>query len=340
MTTEQAPGATPVGPDADALWSRLQARAGVRVPLPALLGEWAAAAPFLHADSDRLPRLVAALGELADAGRLRLPAARSWDASTRPPLPRFVTVVREAVVRERPWQQFPWRAELGWAASLPTMTAAQFAALQAANTFLAAPDDRIVPARLRSAQLLGDEKALEVLDGSAVWGPDRLSYALLRCRRLAPPLASVRVGDGPDVLVVENADPYWALADLLSGSSTAIGLLAWGAGRGFEQSVVSLWQHENPRTVFYAGDLDPDGIAIATAAAARAAREGHAVIPHTGLWRALAACDPTGVGLHPWSKTDGSWMGELWPATEHVRAASGRVAQERLSMEDLAAAVC
>ncbi len=322
--------------EADALAARLTGGRAVRIPLAGVLDAWASAAPQLSGSADRLPRLAAALEQLAQAGVLRLPAARSWDRQTRPPLPRFVAVVRERPVRERPWRTHPWRDELGWAASLPAMTDAQFTALAAINTWLADPDDVVVPARLRSAQLLGDEKALDQLCGTSIWGPGRLTHDLLRCVRLAPPMARVRVGDGPDVLVVENADPYWAIAGLLTGADTAIGQVAWGAGGAVETSILSLWQDDDPRAVFYAGDLDPKGVQIASRAAAAAARAGHQVRAHAGLWAALACMEPSGVGRHDWSAVDGTWLGDAWPASAQVRAFRGRVAQERLTVADLA----
>ncbi len=317
----------------------LAATGRTRVDKRALLDTWAQSVPHLTGSADRLPRLASALKELADAGALRLPAAASWDRDTRPPLPRFVTLVRERAPRPRPWRTHPWRAELGWAASAVTLTDAQYQALTAINTWLANPDKTIVPVRLRSAQILGDEKAVDALEGSAIWGPGKVTHELLRCVRLAPPLATVRVGDGPDVLVVENADPYWALCERLTGADTRIGLLAWGAGGGVEASILSLWQDAQPGTVWYAGDLDPKGVTIATKAASRAASAGHSLHPHTGLWDALATLTPTGVGNHDWSRVDGSWLGPAWQASAHVRSAGGRVAQERLGIEELAAAL-
>ena len=49
-------------------------------------------------------------------------------------------------------------------------------------------DELVVPARERSLEVFGDEKALDRLAGAALFGPGRLTLALLRCRRVVPRL--------------------------------------------------------------------------------------------------------------------------------------------------------
>lgn len=327
-------------PEATKLMDALVSGEKTMVDLDDVLRLWSAAAPHLASSPDKMARLSDALEDLSTVGVLRLPAAASWDRSSRPPLPRFVRVVREKAVRDRPWRGFPWRAELGWVASAASLSSRQYEQLVAINSFLSSPDRRIVPARLRSAQVLGDEKALDDLSNSSLWGDGKLSWGLLACERIAPPLASCRVGRGPDVLVLENADPYWALEPVLKELDTSIGILAWGAGRGVEQSVLSLWRAGSPGRVFYVGDLDPAGVGIAVNAARNVAAAGFELLPHVGLWEAMARLEPTGVGEHDWSRCTGQeWLGCSWGVASPVRTQSGRVAQERLDLSTLAEAV-
>jgi hypothetical protein len=66
---------------------------------------------------------------------------------------------------------------------------------------------RDVPMRERSLEIFGDEKALDRLVTSVLFGPGRLSLTQLRAYRSRPPLPAMRVGEGPVLLVVENSRP-------------------------------------------------------------------------------------------------------------------------------------
>lgn len=318
-------------------------RRRVRVPLDRLLDAWADALPELAGRPTQLTELADALADLAAENLIELPARRSWDRSSIPPLPLFVTVpAARTAPAPAPWRHHPWRPELGFVASLPVVGRDQFDALRAVNVFLSgAADEPVVPMRLRSAQLFGDEKLLDTLVASRLFGPGRLTLAMLRCERRAPPMALRRVGDGADVLVVENADPFWALCDVLGNVGGPIGTLAWGAGNQAEHSVPGLWQDGTVGeggTVWYWGDLDPEGVRAATRAAEAAARAGYGtLVPHGGLWAALCALEPTGATV--WPPMDGSWLGHLWERSVPLRRRGGRVAQERLGAETLAAVV-
>jgi hypothetical protein len=203
---------------AERLRDGLRALGRVRVPLDTVLdtvlGMWASAAPELTGSPESLAALATSLRALAAAGLLELPAARSWDRSTRPPLPRFVTVPVSR--RERTpdrWRSLPWRKELGWVASLPYVGDTNFAALVAIDTWLARrdPGGPPAPVRVRSAEVFGDEKRLDDLVKTRLFGPGRLSLELLGAVRYPPPLPTRLVGDGSSVLIVENVDPFWGV---------------------------------------------------------------------------------------------------------------------------------
>lgn len=316
----------------------------IRVPLDDLFGHWASACPELIGSSEQFRDLAHALEQLATADIIVLPAAGSWDRSTRPPLPKFVTCSANRVSpAERPWRTYPWRAELGWASSLLKLTATQYKQLVEVNQWLAvSTDDRIVPMRVRSAEIFKDEKALDRLINGGLFTPGRLTVEMLRCRRFPNPLTITRTGAGPDVLVVENADAYWVALDAACAVDGPVGRVAWGAGAGFAQGIYALVEEpEVPEHIWYWGDLDPKGIAIPTLAAKLAPDICLPELqPAAGLWGAMAKLSGTDPGEVRWSGSTGTWLGaSLWAATAAVRAAHARVAQERLGADTVAAAL-
>jgi len=323
----------------DGLEHRIRESRQVRVPLAELLGWWSAVAPRLIGDPTQAAGLHAALREFADSGLITLPA-QSWDTSLTPPLPRFINIpTARRTARAKPWLPFPWRAELGWASSMATMTDTQFNQLVAINDWLArtaTASSPTVPHRFRSAELFGDEKALDTLAKGSLFAPGRLSYQLLACTRYPSPLPAAVVGNGPDVLIVENADPYWVAVETLRAMpGHAVGAVVWGSGRVFPTQVASLGVDvagRGPVTgiAWYWGDLDPAGVAIAADAAAAAAAMGVAEVrPPAALWSAFASCPVTAQGTQRWSTAGRSWLGEeLWEQLKKPRDLQGRVAQE------------
>lgn len=196
----------------------------------ALFRHWAAAVPELVGTIDHLTTLREAIDTLAAAGTLTVPRGRaSWDGSFRPALPRFVLVAGVTRARrERVWRETAWREEMGWAADLRTITDANLAHLMAINEWLVATRGgkvQVVPHRVRSAEVLGDEKALDAVSKTSLFGPGRLSWGLLAAVQLEPPLAVRRVGTAGGVLVVENADPFWMAVEALDGRAGPIGLV-------------------------------------------------------------------------------------------------------------------
>lgn len=317
------------------LVDELQALRRVRISGTEVMSCWDRAAPDLRGDPDQHLRLARALEALERGGAIELPAAASWDRSYRPALPKFVTVPSSRrAARPQPWRTFPWRTELGWAASLRSLSDPQFTALVAINDWLGdAADRRIVPARIRSAELFGDEKAIDALVTSSLWGPDRLTWHLLAAQRVPLPLVVRRVGPGPEILVVENVDPFWLCLQVLEGTDCPVGRVAWGAGKAFESSVAALTAESEPPTrLWYWGDADPEGIRIPTAAALTAHRAGLPPLePHPQLWEAYAPMRVQAAGTLEWGSVPTFWLGEaLFRCLDGARSAGGRIAQEAL----------
>lgn len=311
----------------------------VRVPLSHLWTLWAAAAPRLVGDPDQATCLASALTELAERGLVELPRS-AWDNSTTPPLPRSIIVPgARQEIRKRHWVRFPWCSELGWVASLPSLSDARFDDLITINNWLVRNRDQeapVVPLRCRSVLIFGDEKHLETMARTSLFGPGRPSFELLACVRLPPPLAAAVVGSGPDILVTENSDTYWTAVEVLRSCTThPVGAVAWGAGRAFPTQVPTLSVDVAGRgpvrgVVWYWGDLDPDGLTIAAHAAAATTTATPQIRPATALWAAMAERPIQNHGTIDWTAAPGrDWLGpELWIRLAAVRSAGGRVAQE------------
>jgi hypothetical protein len=109
-----------------------------------------------------------------------------------------------------------------------------------------------------------------------------------------------RVGAGTEFVVVVNVDTSWLCRDVLDGVDHPIGRVAWGAGKAFTSSVLSLaGDAEPPARMWYWGDADPEGVNIATSAAAVAESAGlPPVEPHPGLSAAFERVPLQGRGRY------------------------------------------
>lgn len=322
-----------------ALADALLAQRSVRVPLGTIWTLWARSAPRLVGEASQAAVLEAALRALADRRVIELPVA-AWDTSTMPPLPRSVMIpAARREKRDRGWVTFPWRRELGWAASLPSLSEILFDDLVSINAWLARTGGQApaVPLRYRSAEIFDNEKRLEMLARGSLFGPGRLSLGLLGAVRRAAPLPAAIVGDGPDLLIVENSDTYWAAVDVLAGHpGQPVGAVAWGSGQTFPTQVSALGVDVAGRgpvagRCWYWGDLDPAGLRIATAADAEAQAAGLTrILPAADLWASMATRPVQQNGTVDWSRCEGrNWLGDdLWNSLDGVRTAKGRVAQE------------
>ena len=195
---------------------------------------------------------------------------------------------------------------------------------------------------MRSSEIFGDEKRLDDLMKSALFGPGRLSLELLGARRYPPPLAIRRVGGGPEVLIVENSDSFWATATILERITGPIGRVAFGSGASIESSIAALaWEDQCPTAIWYWGDLDPEGLRIASGAAATGLGAGLVPLrPADPLWRVMVSCPLATAGEVDWDAVDGSWLGPAsWQATASVRAARSCVRQEAVPVSELEAAL-
>lgn len=299
---------------------------------------------------DRRAVLAGDLAALATAGLVS--PSHSKDRSAQPPLPTRVVLpapeaspTAHAMARSK-----AWRPELAWATSA-RLTVAQVHTLAAVNDWLRdhGDNDDVVPLRERSLEILGNEKALDRLIGTGLFGPGRLTLALLRTYRAHPPLPAVHIGSGTILLVVENADTFTTLLRCARQTPLGVGWVAWGAGAAFEASVRSVVDLRPTVTqVRYFGDLDYAGLRIPWSAA-RIAQEEQLppVQPALHLYDQLLATRATQLvpasGAEP-GKIDlvASWLADGSSAGANVAAhaielltAGHRIPQEALGTRQL-----
>ncbi|MFF9795700.1 Wadjet anti-phage system protein JetD domain-containing protein [Streptomyces bacillaris] len=243
-------------------------------------------------------------------------------------------------------QAIAWRPELAWAASA-RLTLGQIGTLRSINDWLrdCGRDDDVAPLRERSLEVLGHEKRLDALLNTSLFAPGRLTLELLRTFRAHPPLSTRRIGGGPVLLVVENADTFDTLTRVLTAIPGDVGRVAWGAGAAFEASVASVLDMTEVRAIAYFGDLDADGLRIPASAHRRAAQEGlPPVRPAAGLYRLLLEIGVPQPGQTPVSHGKAlelaGWLSEpLATRAASLLAAGCRLAQEAVGMRALQARI-
>lgn len=246
--------------------------------------------PSTRMDIRRRQILSDLIAELAAAEIFELPSARSMDRSERPALPKFVTLRREITSSEA-ISSVVWHPSLSWVPQA-CLTRSQTRTAEMVNHWLhdSRDDQMIVPSRERSLEIFRNEKALDRLAGSALFGPGRLTLELLRCRRVVPRLHCEPAGEGDLLLVAENSDTFDSLLTALrERDDHRVGLVGWGAGAGFEASVLSIANIDAAVTeIRYFGDLDEKGLRVPSNASVLAVSAGlPAVHPASGLYGAM-----------------------------------------------------
>lgn len=291
--------------------------------------------PSSRMDVRRRRILSELIAELAAADVAELPAPRSYDHSEIPALPKFLTLPRDSPAPE-PRMTVVWHPSLAWVLQA-SLTRSQMHTLELANQWLHDSHDHlVVPSRERSLEVFGDEKALDRLVETALFGAGRLSLELLRCRRVAPRLYCESAGDGDLLLVVENSDTFDSLLTVLRDRGDhRVGLVGWGAGTGFEASVLSIARMARTITeVRYFGDLDENGLRVPSNAAALAANVGlPPVRPAAGLYDAMFARGAPQPGQRKLSPEAAVGLVRWLGPDHHARVVTLLVTGERLAQE-------
>lgn len=174
--------------------------------------------------------------------------------------------------------QFDWEPELAFLRT--SRSSVNPDDLLALNRFLrdGGRDQQLVPVKERSLNIFGDEKRLDAIGATSVFGDGRLSMLQLRAFFVAEPLPWRR-GSGPDgsVLVLENAASWHSFAKW-NQSSQHYAAVVYGGGYRFVDGIASLADLAGEigaiSRIDYFGDLDPEGLRIPRMAAKRAQQTG------------------------------------------------------------------
>lgn len=234
--------------------------------------------------------LLRALLYAESKGVIRIPPrhGKLWERAFDPPLPRRVYRVDDRPAADRSWRDYPWGKDLQWVRQLPNLTPAELSLLKRIHEGLR--DESFaepVPLKNRSIHLTGHEKQLARMAKGRLFGPGKLSFQMLGCLPDEhPPIAWYGIGSDPSVLVVENKTAYSVIRGVLrSLPQPPYGMVAYGGGNAFMQSVQDLGQIGRPvQVIHYIGDLDRPGLFIARTAAVNAKRAGLPdVVPATDL---------------------------------------------------------
>jgi hypothetical protein len=305
------------------------------------------AAPELAADPQRRHRLRATIDELVAENWLVLPDhPAAYDHARDPPLPRTVRLVASAqrATRVGGARGISWRPGLSWAASVP-LSEQHHNDLLRINDWLALEEPRvIVPPRERSLQLFGAgrEDRLHELSRTELFGDERLTWDLLACAPVPPPLVWSQVGSGPWLLVVAGHETFASIRrTLVEAPATPVGVVAHGAGGYFASAVTFTRTLDRPiERILYFGDLDADGLRTPQLADQRARADGlPPVEPATALYELLlrhghpSATTPLEVNA---GRTLATWLtAPLRSAVTGLLVGGLRLAQEWVGYERL-----
>lgn len=217
--------------------------------------------------------LLAALKTAVEQNVIKLPVehGKRWDRTLQPSIPTSVDRMELAPPSPNDeWRRFPWHPRLAWVADLTRITPEQEEFLRGVNYgFAQGLFEKSAPFKYRSLQLTGNEKRLKALTKTELFKTGRLSLELLGCVPEIPPLVYEKVSDRAIAIVFENAAPFKIAHEVLTNmSSPPYGIVAFGGGRSFQQSIRNFGSiKQSVERIEYVGDLDRPGLRIAQAAA-------------------------------------------------------------------------
>ncbi|MGL5850481.1 MAG: hypothetical protein ACRCZD_06805 [Phycicoccus sp.] len=301
--------------------------------------------------NDSRTRLAAAVDTLHHAGTIVLPKSRRlYETHVAPALPQWVARPSAPRARREPPPVRVWRPELADAAAM-AITQAEHDVLAAVDEFLRndGTSRPLVPHRERSVELFGNEKRLDALARTKLFTTEALTLELLRCYRAPLPLTAQHTGSPgtePHLLIVENHATYASVLRL-ARERAAVGQLAlavgFGSGNQLPKAIEGVVQLDpQPLHLWYFGDLDGDGLAIASSAAVAARLAGLPPLrPAIPLYRALLSTGARQPGKRAYdvdaARRLTGWLSDpaVRAAADEVLTAGNRVAQESVGLEAL-----
>ena len=298
-------------------------------------------------------RLRDALADLAGQGRLEQPVSRQlWDHSSRPPLPAWVTVITDLPRRVTPvdpgavtWAPSISRWVGQWAReSRPAAT--MWETLKAINTWMLgalASRPPVVAREERSLDIFEDEKRLARIESTSMFTPNRLSPEQLAYQRPVAPMRAARLAGRGHLLIVENQSTFDSAWRSLARQPGPFAAVAFGNGweassaEPLLQVVEHLQLDEFPSRIWYAGDIDIDGLDIPqTLAANLSSHERPGPEPLVAAYEAMIGNRSSDDALVQTPADSSAIQASTW-LPPHLRAATAaivakghRVAQERL----------
>jgi hypothetical protein len=246
-------------------FARLMSSTQKRLDLKALRLAWLDCYPEqLHThDRDRL--LLDALHQGEREGLLKLPAKPSYERFGNPPMPTFITLIREAKKASTvDYAKVAWAPEMGfWTRLSPQelITAVKI------NEWIIRRRGKYmqVPLRERSLEIFGDEKYLDSRHREGALFGGRLQLSVIGAKLVEHPLA-YRPADaeGMPVLLVENHHTFWSLGEW-NEAIKMYSAVVYGNGKticGSGLALAEVMRERGAVSAEYFGDLDPAGIDI------------------------------------------------------------------------------
>lgn len=246
--------------------------------------------------------------------------------------------VPETDAEARRRHEFPWQPELEFLRT--SRIDLPWEELQQLNSFLATqPTERpLVPIKERSLEIFGDEKRLDALRGSSLFGTGRLDAEQnLRCEVVGEPLGWKR---GPrntgQVIVLENAATWHSYVRWNEQVQTFSAVIY---GRGLQTAQSTRYLRDilselpDPQRLWYFGDLDIPGIQIPQQASVYAQALGLPPLEaHHPSYRWLLELgrnrSTPWEGSQPARREDCAWLGELAEECWSIISSHRRIAQE------------
>jgi hypothetical protein len=318
----------------------------ITIRLDRLWEVFARSSPDIAREPAKRQLLLDAVSELEAARQITLPKGiRGWDRTGHPPLPMFVRreVDRSPSTAMRDGLRYPWSPQLSWAAS-ERLTTVQREALMAVSSWITRHPDQQTPLahRERSLEIFGQEKRLDELMPTPLFGPGRLTLDMLAAYVVHPPFVwqAIERATGTELLVIENHNTYDSVCRALAhhvcaGTGSPFRHVAYGAGGAFEASVSYIADLDPPPArVRYFGDLDAEGLTIPSRASDRARAAGlPPVEPHVALYQLLLTHGRPQLATNRPASTN--WLGQLQQPVEALIASGHRLAQEWVNLSIL-----
>jgi hypothetical protein len=242
-------------------------------------------------------------------------------------------------------REFAWCSELGFVHD--TRVSLPFEDLRRLHDFFVKGGSarRVIPIKERSLEIFGDEKRLDLVAATTLFGEGRLTLEHLRCFVVAEPLGWRRgpTNSGP-LLVLENA-ATWDSFCRWNERAHQFSAVVYGGGNRFADSVgfiAEIFREVGgSRPLVYFGDLDVAGLRIPQRASLRAQRLGlpavaaHLVSYRWLLRKAAERSQPAGTD-EVIRREECDWLSDCAEEAWGVLSHGHRLAQEHLGADVLA----